>query len=114
MIRISRAPLNERFFLTINGHTTYSSSYYADTTNSPRSRQESYWLFDAGVSLQSVSEGWKLALLGRNLSNERYVARTRDSILTGSGTGSAQGVLADTAGVVSRGREVWLRLSYEF
>lgn len=111
---IYRAPLNERFLLTINGHTTYSSSYYADTTNNPRSRQESYWLFDAGVSLQSVSEGWKLALLGRNLSNERYVARTRDSILTGSGTGRAQAVLADVAGVVSRGREVWLRLSYEF
>lgn len=108
---VYRQPVNDRFVVTLNGHTTYSSSYFADPTDEPRSLQDSYWLFDAGISLQDQTSGWKLSLLGRNLSNELYVGRTRDNILTGSGAGRPIGTLADISGVTSRGREVWLRLS---
>jgi len=105
-------PLSADVSLTLNSNATYSSSYFADPTNAPRSQQDSYWLFDAGISITHQPSRLKLALLGRNLGNQRYFARTRDSVLTGGRTGTAGGRLADIAAIESRGREIWVRLSY--
>jgi len=54
---------------------------------------------------------WDLALIERNLSNELYIARANDVTFTGSGTGTARGVLADVSAVPSRGRQIMLRFT---
>lgn len=91
----------------------YSSGSYAEATNKPASFQKAYWLWDATAFVRNGP--FEVALIGRNLTDTRYALRTIDAIFTGSANATrTQGVLADTIGSVSRGREIWLRLSYSF
>ena len=104
--------LNTRFTMGLNGNASYSSSYFASPTNQPRGLQESYWVFDAGIRVRDEETGIQFEFLGRNLGNERYFARAGDTIATGGGTGTTMGNLSDVNAVVSRGRELWFRVSF--
>jgi iron complex outermembrane receptor protein len=95
----------------LNLKGTYTSSYYANPSLQAASRQEDYWLVDASFGIGSASGAWDVALIGRNLTNQLYIARANDVTFTGSGTGTAQGVLADVSAVPSRGRQIMLRLT---
>lgn len=95
----------------VNANTSYSSSYYANPSLQASSRQGGYWLLDAGVNVAAQSQAWELAVIGRNLTNKRYITRSNDVTFTGGGTGTAAGILADTSAVPSRGREIMLRLT---
>jgi iron complex outermembrane receptor protein len=102
--------------LGFNGNMSFSSSYFTDPSSKPAGRQPSYRLFDAAVRLTDANDKWEMALIGRNLTEQYYISRNSDVLFTGSNPGlpPAQSVLADTLGVVSRGREVMLRFSYRF
>ncbi len=106
--------------LGLSGNMSYSDSYFTDTANAPGGKQPSYTLFDASLRVGAEDDTWQIAFIGRNLSNKYYFVRSSDSPFSGSGnTGSqpansAFRVLADTAAYVSRGRELWVRLSYKF
>jgi iron complex outermembrane receptor protein len=96
--------------LGFTGGVTYSDSYIESSTSQPRARQPSYTLLDASLRLAQIDDKWALSFIGRNLSNKFYVVR---------GTDNPTGVvaptrLADTFGVVSRGREYWLRTDVKF
>lgn len=112
-------PLSDAFKIGISGNMSYSDDYYTDTTNTPGGKQPSYTLFDASVRFADVDDTWEVALIGRNLSNKYYIVRSSDTPFTGSGPGAfaandPRRLLGDTAGYVSRGRELWVRLSYKF
>jgi iron complex outermembrane receptor protein len=106
-----RTQVGGGLFLGLNGRTNYSSSYYANPSDQPSSLQRRYWLLDGGVSVGAETDAWEIALIGRNLTNEFYFSRANDVTFTGSGTGTASGVLADVSGVPSRGRQIMLRLT---
>lgn len=93
--------------------SNYSSALFTEGTNNPQSKQDSYWLLDASIQLQ-LPNGLKFGVIGRNLTNEYYFLRGADNPFTGSGTGTAGGIPADTVAFVSRGRELMLRVGYEF
>lgn len=99
----------------LNGNASHSSSYFANPSDQPSSRQAPYWLFDAGLRVSNKADNWTVALIGRNLSNELYLTRINDVIFTGNGTGTGgPAVLADNSAVLARGREVMLRLTVGF
>jgi iron complex outermembrane receptor protein len=106
--------------LGLSGNMTHSDSYFTDTANTPGGKQSKYNLLDASVRLGAEDDTWQIAFIGRNLTNKYYIVRSSDSPFSGSGnTGtyaanSPYRLLADTAASVSRGRELWVRLSYKF
>ena len=111
--------------LTLNlaGNLSYSDSYSASSTNLADAYQDSYVKLSANVGLASSEGGWKVELIGDNLTDE-YVygncapAGYADSLLMGqdatfAGTGGVGGPggQPETACFTSRGRSVWLRLT---
>lgn len=57
--------------LGINLNADYSSSYIAAANLDPRTRQGGYVKMGARLSLGHVDDNWSIALIGRNLTNER-------------------------------------------
>ncbi len=104
-------PVGSGLVLGLLGNVSYNSGYYANPTDEPASWQKQYWLGDATIKVSDENEDWEVALIGRNLGNELYFTRANDVTFTGKGTGTMAGVLADVSASISRGREVWLKLS---
>lgn len=92
-------------------HTT---SFFTDISNDPAGAMPAYTLVDANVRVFQGPKGWELALIGRNLTDQHYYVATANAPFTGSGTGTAAGVLGDRFGAVSRGREVMLRATLRY
>lgn len=57
--------------LGIDLNADYSSSYIAAANLDPRTRQVGYVKMGARLSLGHVDDNWSIALIGRNLTNER-------------------------------------------
>lgn len=100
--------------LGLTGAATHSSSYLTDASSAPQGRQPKYTLIDATVRVGDADDRWELAAIGRNLTDKHYFVASPNVPFTGSGTGTPAGVLGDRFAVVSRGREIMLRLSYKF
>lgn len=100
--------------LAVSGEASYTSSYYTVAQESPGSRIDGYWLLNSTVRLSS-DNGWELALIGKNLTNKYYFISASEVYGSGTGTGTAgPATPADLFAVVSRGREVMLRLTSKF
>ncbi|WP_380855733.1 TonB-dependent receptor [Sphingoaurantiacus capsulatus] len=100
--------------LKLNGRTNYQSFSYLAQESAPWMTRGSQFLFDAGLAVGAEEGSWELALIGKNLTNKYY--GTSGAQISGTGvagtTGTAgPGQRADFSAVVSRGREVWLRLT---
>ena len=106
--------------LGLSGNMSYSGSYFTDSANTPGGKQPNYTLFDASLRIGAEDDTWEVALIGRNLTNKYYFVRSSDSPFSGTGNTGAFAannparLRADTAAYVSRGRELWVRLSYKF
>jgi iron complex outermembrane receptor protein len=61
-----------------------------------------------------VNDVWQAAFIGRNLTNRYYWVAAPNAPFTGSGTGTAVGVLGDRFAALSRGREYLFQVSYKF
>jgi iron complex outermembrane receptor protein len=109
-------PISANLKIGLSGDMSFSSSYFNDATSKPAGRQPNYQLFDANVRLSDRRDRWEIALIGRNLTNQFYISRTTDAPFTGTAPGgpAATSVVGDTLASVSRGRELWLRLSLRF
>lgn len=110
------APISNSLKLSLSGNASHSDSYFTDPSSPPGSRQPSFELYDAAIGIGSRDDRWDVSVVGRNLGNTYYFVRSTDSPFTGAapGVSAAGGLAGDTAGPVSRGREVMLRLSVKF
>lgn len=97
--------------LEFSGGLTYSDKYITNPSSQPRSGSPSYTLWDASVRLAEADSRWEVALIGRNLTNKFYWARSIDNPLASS---TAPNQLADTLAVPTRGREVMLRVGFKY
>lgn len=98
-----------------NIDVAYSDAYVTDGSSTPFAESPSYTLLDGGVRVMSADRRWEVALIGKNLTNERYWVRTNGIGGTGTPAGAAAGsrsLLPDVTTVTSRGREVMLRISF--
>jgi iron complex outermembrane receptor protein len=93
----------------------YTSSFYTTSDEPPASLEDGYWLFDGGMHFSDNNKTWEVALLGRNLANKYYYTGSGEAFNTGQGGGTKGPLVpADLTAVVSRGREVILRVSKKF
>jgi iron complex outermembrane receptor protein len=56
----------------IDGTAAYSGAYWANTTENPLARQDDFWRINAVIRVHDADDRWEIALIGRNLLNERY------------------------------------------
>ena len=97
--------LSDDLRLEATGDGIHSSSYLASENNNPSNRQDAYWRLNASLTLRSNAAGWSLALVGRNLTNERYKIYALDRTFGLPGEGVA---------IVGRSRELSLQARYSF
>lgn len=64
------APITENLELFGSFTAQWTGSQYLDETLDPRSRQPSFYWFDASIGIGNPAQGWTLTLAGQNLSNE--------------------------------------------
>lgn len=91
----------------VAGNVRLTSKYHTQASNDPRSDQGAYQTFDGSIRLTSPGERYNIALIGRNLSNEKYFNVTQSK--PGSGT-----VFDQIMAVVQRGRQVELELTVRY
>jgi outer membrane receptor protein involved in Fe transport len=93
----------------------HSSSYNYTDVLIPEAVQKSFTRIDGSITLGAEDDKWKVALIGRNLTNEFVVTSANEFPFTGgSGTGTAAGIKSDLNTIVERPREVALELSFKF
>ena len=98
--------------LGMNANMKYSTKYKLNDVI-PDAYQPNYQTVDAGIYLSSPENGWKLALVGRNLNDEYVQTRGTDAPSTGGGTGTEAGFKGDRYAYVKPGRTIALKLSYQ-
>jgi len=91
---------------------TYSSDYSANLRQSPQDVQDAFTKLNASVRLFGADERWELALVGRNLTDEYTFNASGPVTLTGRGSGTEITIPGDRSAFVSKGREVFLKLTY--
>ncbi len=106
--------LGDAFRLGLSVDGRFSSSYIASAFGNQASAQASYATLDAGLRLQTADEHWEIALIGKNLTNKLYINGVFDGPLTGRGTGTPAGVLADQVGFAGMPRTVQLKLTWHY
>lgn len=95
---------------TFNANGVYTSSQFLSQEQSPLGITPRRFLLDSSLTL-SKSRKMDFSIIGRNLTNNHFLTVGFQSPGTGSGTGTAVGTLADYEASVSRGREIWLRVT---
>jgi iron complex outermembrane recepter protein len=108
------APVGAGLSMGLTVDANYTSNYLTDASSAPQSREPSFTLVDSTLRLFDSSETWELAFIGRNLTNRFYWVASPNAPFTGTGTGTAVGVLGDRFASVSRGRELLIQASYRF
>ena len=104
--------LNNGLELGMNANMKYSTKYKLNDVI-PDAYQPNYQTVDAGIYLSSPENGWKLALVGRNLNDEYVQTRGTDAPSTGGGTGTEAGFKGDRYAYVKPGRTIALKLSFQ-
>ncbi|HEY8352664.1 MAG TPA: TonB-dependent receptor [Sphingomonadales bacterium] len=101
------APLANDWNFGINGHARYSDKYNVTENNNIAGMQDSFWILDAGVRVVSPEDTWQVALVGRNLTNERYAIYLYEKP-------GAPATANQIAGTPSRGRQVLLEVTFRY
>lgn len=107
-------PLTNQLELGLSFDARYSSSYLASGFGQPMSQNDAYTVFDAGIRVRTSDARWELALVGKNLTNEFFITGVGDGALTGGGTATAAGRVADQIGYGNIPRTVQLQLSFSY
>ncbi|WCT72172.1 TonB-dependent receptor [Sphingomonas naphthae] len=102
-------PVGDLSIIT-TGDAFYSGGYYASETMASSTYQKDFWRFNASVGVGAPDNRWRVALVGRNLTNKYYLTFAADR--TG-GTGIPN-VVGEQRGVVARGRQIAVQGSVRF
>ncbi|MGI9362437.1 MAG: TonB-dependent receptor [Parasphingorhabdus sp.] len=91
-------PVSDSMKLGINLNADFSSAYIAAANLDPRTRQDGYVKMGARISLGHIDDKWSIALIGRNLTDER-IKQTAGAVPLGttitSNTGNAYNAIYD-------------------
>jgi iron complex outermembrane recepter protein len=107
-------PIGANLKMGLSVDANYTSSYLTDATSAPQSLQPAYTLLDSTLHVGDVNNVWDVAFIGRDLTNRYYFVASPNVPFTGSGQGTAVGVLGDRFAALSRGREYLFQVSYKF
>jgi len=71
--------------LTLGVDAVYSDEYVVANDGDPLLSQDSYWKYNARIQLASTAETWSIAVLGKNLGDEKTTQWGNDVPLGGQG-----------------------------
>ena len=97
--------------LGINLNADFSSSYIPAANLDPRTRQDSYVKIGARLALGHIDDIWSVALIGRNLTNERIRQTASNLPLATTITGN-RGVAYNA--IYDRPRNIAVSLDFKF
>ncbi|MDE2440805.1 MAG: TonB-dependent receptor, partial [Betaproteobacteria bacterium] len=105
--------VSDNWNVGINANGVYTSKQYLSQELSPIGFSPSRLLLDAGLSFSTKSKSMTFQVIGRNLTDKHFGVTANGSFGTGvsSTTGTATGIISDYEGPVSRGREIWLKVT---
>ena len=63
-------PLSESLLLIGAADVNYTDDYYSALDLDANTRHDSYTKVNARIALESLDNGWSLALIGKNLTDE--------------------------------------------
>jgi iron complex outermembrane receptor protein len=105
------APLNDHLMLTSSVDANYSSAFYGEVEEGPRSLQGQFWKLNMSITLHS-DRGWEVALIGKNLTNRLTFTETYETNLTGQGYGKPGPILpSDMDAMLSPPRTLMLQFT---
>jgi iron complex outermembrane receptor protein len=67
-------------YLELTGDVSYRSSYYSDVLNSAIGHDDGVALLGARITYLTPSRNWQISLFGTNLSDERYIINTSNTL----------------------------------
>ncbi len=76
-----QAPLSENIEFRGNIDLIYTDDYHPSQNLDNRVRQDGYTRVNARLAIAGMNSGWELALVGRNLTNEKIVSYASDTPL---------------------------------
>lgn len=109
-----RTPLGNSFELGLTGNVTFSSSYFTNEDSFDDIVNGSYATVDLAVSLGDQDGRWQVALIGRNIGDERFITTSgpRPFLIA---PGSPNGPAGDDSVVnINRGRHIFLEASFKY
>lgn len=83
-----RRPIGASLELRTALDVTYTDEFLTSLTLDPNSAQDSYAKLNARIALGAQSGQWELALIGRNLTDEKTISYSGDTPLAGSTFGA--------------------------
>lgn len=101
-------PMGDYYTLNAGIDVTFSDDFITAQNNDPATQQDSYAKINARIALAGADSSWEIALLGRNLTDERVVPYTNPTPLSGSFNVKSE------YGFVERPRSVALQGSFKF
>lgn len=104
--------------IVLSADGRYSDDYLISEAGVPGAVQDDYAILDASVRVIGDDDGWEVAIIGRNLTNEAVAVGGFQRALTGGGQGlpaaANASFLADFAGIIQRGREIMFEVTVRF
>ncbi|MGB3846227.1 TonB-dependent receptor [Sphingopyxis sp. YF1] len=104
-------PVSSDMKVAVNLNADFSSSYIASANLDPRTRQDSYAKLGARLALAQVDDRWEVALIGRNLTNQRILQTASSMPLATTITRNAGNAYN---GIVDRPRTIAVQLTGRF
>ena len=104
-------PVTSDIKIALNVNADFSSSYIAAVNLDPRTHQDGYVKLGARLALAEVDDRWEVALIGRNLTNQRILQTASSMPLATTitrGAGNAYN------GIVDRPRTIAVQLTGRF
>jgi outer membrane receptor protein involved in Fe transport len=98
-------PVTARLNLITSADINYSDSFYSALDLDPNTLHDGYTLFNARIALTPIEGTWSLALIGKNLTNEKTYSWRNDVALTNSNSYFA---------MAERPRSIALQVRYHF
>jgi outer membrane receptor protein involved in Fe transport len=97
-------PIGNSLTFTAEAGMSFSGAYHVTEDLDPHGRQDAWQKFDLRFALSDVDERWSLALVGRNLTDERVLGSSSDVI-------ASDGSYTDT---ILRGRTLAIQARFAF
>lgn len=104
-------PVSSDMKVAFNLNADFSSSYIASANLDPRTRQGGYAKLGARLALAQVDDRWEVALIGRNLTNQRILQTASSMPLATTITRNAGNAYN---GIVDRPRTIAVQLTGRF
>lgn len=100
--------------LSVSADMRYSSHYLASAFGNPEANQPSYAYLNAAVRVATSDQRWKVAVIGRNLTDKFVIMGTADLVGTGGGTGTNTAVRSAVYGLAGFPRTVQAQVTFRY